>query len=83
MNRLLFQSGFINYWILGSVLLVLKTPFPHGELCEFTGFPNKRPGWWGIDREPCEFTGFATRGQASGLLTGNHVNLHDSPRQGW
>ena len=23
-NRLLFKNGFINYWILGSVLLVLR-----------------------------------------------------------
>ena len=41
--------------------------------------PHQRPGWWGTDRESCEFTGFPTRAQAGGVLTGNHVNLQDSP----
>ena len=34
-NRLLFKSGFINYWILGSVKIVLKTPFPDAILVEY------------------------------------------------
>ena len=34
-NRLLFKSGFINYWIWGSVKFVLKTPFPDAILVEY------------------------------------------------
>ena len=34
-NRLLFKSGFINYWILGSVKLVLKMPFLDAILVEY------------------------------------------------
>ena len=40
---------------------------------------HQRPGWRVIDRESCTLTGFSTRGQAGGLLTGNLVNLQDSP----
>ena len=42
---------------------------------------------WTIDGELCEFTGFTTRGQPGGVLTGNHVNLQNSPPEarlvGW
>ena len=62
-NRLLFKSGFFNYWILGSVQLVLHVGRPLFYLSiirerrEFDKIPQ--PGLWGVSR--------------------NHVNLQDSP----
>ena len=55
-NRLLFKSGFINYWILGSVKIVLKTPFsrcyPSGVLTgNYVNLQHQSLGWWDIDRE--------------------------------
>ena len=31
---------------------------------KFTGFPDKRQGWWAISRESCKFTEFSNRGLA-------------------
>ena len=34
-NRLLFKKGFINYWILGSVLLVFRRHFYEAILVKY------------------------------------------------